>query len=161
MIPCIEAGACGYILKTATQPKMVSAVIRAAEGQSPIDPALAKLLFDPTRPDPTGIRGTGIVPSSARNTSNGRRWCTVKGNRGETIGERCYTDQRVAPRLRPIRRRRPGTRHRRSISAKPSVTSFPLHESLSPAKQLALSVPSKVIPPSSSANLAPPLGSPD
>ena len=46
LIPCIEAGACGYILKTATQPEMVSAVIRAADGQSPIDPALAKILFD-------------------------------------------------------------------------------------------------------------------
>jgi len=46
LIPCIEAGACGYILKTATQPEMASVVIRAADGQSPIDPALAKLLFN-------------------------------------------------------------------------------------------------------------------
>ena len=54
LIPCIEAGAFGYILKTATQPEMVSAVIRAAEGQSPIDPALAKLLFN--RPGQTSRR---------------------------------------------------------------------------------------------------------
>ena len=46
LTPCIAAGACGYILKTATQPEMVSAVIRAAGGQSPIDPALAKMLFN-------------------------------------------------------------------------------------------------------------------
>ena len=46
LTPCIEAGACGYILKTATQPEMVSAVIRAAGGQSPIDPALARVLFN-------------------------------------------------------------------------------------------------------------------
>ena len=46
LTPCIEAGACGYILKTATQPEMVSAVVRAAGGQSPIDPALAQMLFN-------------------------------------------------------------------------------------------------------------------
>ena len=60
MIPCIEAGACGYILKTATQPEMVSAVIRAAEGQSPIDPALAKLLFDRPGQTPRGSGGPGL-----------------------------------------------------------------------------------------------------
>ena len=40
-----EAGACGYILKTATQPEMVSAVLRAAAGQSPIDPKLTGILW--------------------------------------------------------------------------------------------------------------------
>ena len=41
----MEAGACGYILKTATLPEMVSAVLRAADGQSPIDPRLTPMLF--------------------------------------------------------------------------------------------------------------------
>ena len=44
--PCIEAGACGYILKTATQPEIVSAVLRAAEGDSPIDPKLTTVLLN-------------------------------------------------------------------------------------------------------------------
>ena len=43
---CIEAGACGYILKTATQSEMVSAVLRAADGQSPIDPKLTRLFWN-------------------------------------------------------------------------------------------------------------------
>ena len=42
----IEAGACGYILKTATQSEMVSAVLRAADGQSPIDPKLTGLFWN-------------------------------------------------------------------------------------------------------------------
>ena len=46
LTPCMEAGASGYILKTATQSEMVSAVIRAAAGQTPIDPALAKMLLN-------------------------------------------------------------------------------------------------------------------
>ena len=41
----MEAGACGYILKTATLPEMISAVLRAADGQSPIDPRLTRMLF--------------------------------------------------------------------------------------------------------------------
>ncbi len=45
LAPAIEAGACGYILKTATQAELVSAVLRAAEGQSPIDPELTHLLL--------------------------------------------------------------------------------------------------------------------
>lgn len=36
----IEAGANGYILKTATQPELVRAVVQAAGGQSPIDARL-------------------------------------------------------------------------------------------------------------------------
>ena len=42
----IEAGACGYVLKTATQPELVQAVLQAAGGYSPIDPSLSKVLFD-------------------------------------------------------------------------------------------------------------------
>ena len=60
LIPCIEAGTCGYILKTATQPEMVSAIIRAAEGQSPIDPALAKLLFNRPGQTSRGSAGPGL-----------------------------------------------------------------------------------------------------
>ena len=41
----IEAGACGYILKAASQPKLVSAVVQAANGQSPVDPGLSGDLF--------------------------------------------------------------------------------------------------------------------
>ena len=41
----IEAGACGYILKTASQPELVAAVIQAANGQSPVDPGLSGDLF--------------------------------------------------------------------------------------------------------------------
>lgn len=42
----IEAGANGYILKSATQPELVTAVIQAAQGHSPIDPTLTGGLFD-------------------------------------------------------------------------------------------------------------------
>ena len=42
----IEAGAKGYILKTATQPELVQAVVEAAAGRSPIDSGLASKLLD-------------------------------------------------------------------------------------------------------------------
>ena len=42
----IEAGACGYVLKTATQQELVDAVLQAAAGRSPIDPSLSGVLFD-------------------------------------------------------------------------------------------------------------------
>jgi len=42
----IEAGATGYILKTATQSEMVLAVVQAADGQCPLDPRLIPRLFD-------------------------------------------------------------------------------------------------------------------
>ena len=41
----IQAGACGYILKTAPQPELVKAVLQAADDQFPIDPSLSKVLF--------------------------------------------------------------------------------------------------------------------
>ena len=41
----IEAGACGYILKTATQEELVCGVVQASEGKSPIDPSLSRALF--------------------------------------------------------------------------------------------------------------------
>ena len=45
LAPAIEAGARGYILKTASQRELVQAVFRAASGQSPIDASLSTELF--------------------------------------------------------------------------------------------------------------------
>ena len=42
----IDAGAKGYVLKTATQPELVQAVHQAAQGQTPIDPKLTSGLVD-------------------------------------------------------------------------------------------------------------------
>ena len=42
----IEAGAKGYIMKTATQPELVHAVVEAAAGRSPIDSGLTSRLLD-------------------------------------------------------------------------------------------------------------------
>ena len=41
----IEAGACGYILKSAMQPELVLAVLQAAGGGNPFSPSLGKVLF--------------------------------------------------------------------------------------------------------------------
>ena len=45
LTPAIEAGACGYILKSASQPELVQAVVQAADGQSPLDSSLSRTLF--------------------------------------------------------------------------------------------------------------------
>ena len=45
LTPAIEAGARGYILKTASRRELVQAVFRAANGQSPIDASLSTELF--------------------------------------------------------------------------------------------------------------------
>ena len=45
MTRAIEAGASGYVLKTATQTELVSAVVQAADGRSPIDPRLTARLL--------------------------------------------------------------------------------------------------------------------
>ena len=45
LVMAIEAGAKGYILKTATQTELVHAVVQAAGGQTPIDPKLTPRLF--------------------------------------------------------------------------------------------------------------------
>ena len=42
----IDAGAKGYVLKTATQPELVRAVHQAAQGQTPIDPKLTSGLVN-------------------------------------------------------------------------------------------------------------------
>ncbi len=44
LVEAIEAGAKGYLLKTATQPDLVCAVVQAANGQTPIDPELTPRL---------------------------------------------------------------------------------------------------------------------
>ena len=46
MARAIEAGASGYVLKTATQAELVSAVVQAADGRSPIDPRLTAGLLE-------------------------------------------------------------------------------------------------------------------
>ena len=56
----IEAGACDYILKTATLPEMVSAVLRAADGQSPIDPRLTRMLFSGRVADSKKVKRRGL-----------------------------------------------------------------------------------------------------
>lgn len=45
LTPAIEAGARGYILKTASQQELVQAVVKAASGQSPITASLGTELF--------------------------------------------------------------------------------------------------------------------
>ncbi len=45
LTPAIEAGARGYILKTASRRELVQAVFKAASGQSPIDASLSTELF--------------------------------------------------------------------------------------------------------------------
>jgi len=46
LLESLEAGACGFILKSATQPEMVNAVLRAAGGDLPIDPKLITVLLN-------------------------------------------------------------------------------------------------------------------
>ena len=46
LLESLEAGACGFLLKSATQQEMVNAVLRAAVGDSPIDPKLTTSLLN-------------------------------------------------------------------------------------------------------------------
>ena len=46
LVGAIEAGANGYIMKTATQPELVHAVVQAAAGGSPMDPVLTSKLLE-------------------------------------------------------------------------------------------------------------------
>ena len=46
LLESLDAGACGFILKSATQQEMVNAVLSAADGDSPIDPKLTKALLN-------------------------------------------------------------------------------------------------------------------
>lgn len=45
LVKAIEAGAHGYILKTATLHELVCAIVQAVNGQTPIDPKLTSRLF--------------------------------------------------------------------------------------------------------------------
>ena len=46
LLESLEAGACGFILKSATQQEMVNAVLSAAGGDLPIDPKLTNVLLN-------------------------------------------------------------------------------------------------------------------
>ena len=46
LLESLEAGACGFILKSATKDEMVNAVLSAAGGDFPIDPKLASVLLN-------------------------------------------------------------------------------------------------------------------
>lgn len=60
LAPAIEAGATGYILKTATQSEMVLAVVQAADGQCPLDPRLVPRLFDRLAQLSSNKRGSAL-----------------------------------------------------------------------------------------------------
>lgn len=45
LVPSIEAGADGYMLKTSAPPDLVKGILQAAEGEAPIDPSLTRQLL--------------------------------------------------------------------------------------------------------------------
>jgi DNA-binding NarL/FixJ family response regulator len=61
VVACIEAGACGYLLKTAGKVDIVSAVINLRAGGAPMSPAIARMVL-------TKIRGgkKAETPSAAK-----------------------------------------------------------------------------------------------
>ena len=57
----IDAGATGYLLKTATQPELAQAVVLAASGHSLIDPALVPKLLEQVAELSKMVRGEALT----------------------------------------------------------------------------------------------------
>ncbi|GIX24509.1 MULTISPECIES: response regulator transcription factor [Caldimonas] len=66
VIHAIESGADGYFLKGCSDRDLIHAVRRAADGESPISPAIARYLlkrFGHAEPTPSGFDGAAAPPS--------------------------------------------------------------------------------------------------
>jgi DNA-binding NarL/FixJ family response regulator len=79
ILPAIEAGACGYLLKDASRAELAGAVRAAARGETVLAPSVAGRLFQRVRrPAPPALSARevevlGLVAKGATNAEIGRR----------------------------------------------------------------------------------------
>jgi DNA-binding NarL/FixJ family response regulator len=116
VLPAIEAGATGYLLKDASAAELKAAVRAAYAGQPVLAPSVAGRLIGQVRRGPDSAlspREVEILRLVAAGTTN-RETPSVAHQRGHR------QDAPAAP-LREARRQRPGGRRERGLPARPAV----------------------------------------
>jgi DNA-binding NarL/FixJ family response regulator len=86
VLPAIEAGATGYLLKDAPRAELLRAVRAAAEGQGVLSPAVATRLMTRVRTADRGGQGDGSPRSKRRCSASGNSRCSSWSRRGPPTG---------------------------------------------------------------------------
>ena len=111
VLPAIEAGATGYLLKDAPRDELLRAVRAAAQGQAVLSPSVATRLM-------SRVRAPGAEPLSQRELEvlgAGGGGHHEPGGGGQAVHQRGHGQDPPAAHLRQARRRRPRGRGRRGV----------------------------------------------
>ena len=116
VLPAIEAGATGYLLKDAPRAELLHAVRAAAQGQAVLSPAVTARLMSRVRAPGAGplshreLEVLELVASGADQPGGGR----------PAVHHRGHGQDPPAEHLRQARRRRPCRRGRRGVQPRPA-----------------------------------------
>ena len=116
VLPAIEAGATGYLLKDAPRDELLRAVRAAAGGQAVLAPSVATRLMSRVR----GPSARGAQPARTRGAFAGRRGVYQQGGGGTAVHQRGHGQDPSAAHLRQAWRQRPRRRRRRGLQSRPA-----------------------------------------
>ena len=117
VLPAIEAGATGYLLKDASAAELKAAVRAAYAGQPVLAPSVAGRLIGQV----AARAGLGAQPTGGRGAPPRRGRHDQPGDRPPAAHQRGHRQDPPAAPLREARRQRPGGRRERGIPARPAV----------------------------------------
>ena len=117
VLPAIEAGATGYLLKDAPRAELLRAVRAAAAGQAVLSPSVAARLMSrvraPEAPEPLSQRELEVLELVAAG-------CHQPGGGRQAVHQRGHGQDPPAAHLRQARRQRPGRRRGRGVQPGPA-----------------------------------------
>ena len=119
VVPAIEAGATGYLLKDSPPEELLRGVRAAARGEAVLSPSVATRLLGQVRARPAGP-GTA-QPARARHPRPDRARLLEPGSRRPPVHQRGHGQDPRAARLRQARRQRPGRGRGGRIRARPAA----------------------------------------
>ena len=111
VLPAIEAGATGYLLKDAPRDELLRAVRAAAQGDAVLSPSVATRLMNPV---PHARRGPA-QPAGTRSPGDGGGRHHQPGGGCPAVHQRGYGQDAPAEHLREARRQRPRRRGGRGV----------------------------------------------
>ena len=125
VLPAIDAGATGYLLKDSPREELFRAVRAAARGTSVLSPTIATRLLGEVRHQTTTET---ISPARARSPAADRAWRDKSRGRRQPVHQRGHREDPSAPHLRQARRQGPrrgsgrGLRTRTADTGQPGLT---------------------------------------
>ena len=132
VVPALEAGATGYLLKDSPREELVRAIRAAARGEAVLAPSVATRLVSQLRaPAPGRLERAGARGPDADRPGRDQSW---RG--GPPVHLRGDGQDAPAPHLREARRQRPRRGGRRGLRARPACAAPKLSQGIDPGPRV-------------------------